>query len=100
MSTLLRTHPLDLRHTLNRLQPSHPAFNKLLNLWPQLRFVQFKVIHSADSAEAKAWKAAAAAVHQGAANRAERTSHRVASTNGFVGGVGSELIFAADVDEC
>jgi len=96
---LLCAHSLNLRHAINWLQPVHSVLNKLLGLRPELRLMQLIVIHGADSAEAKAWEATATAVHQCATHRAKRARHRVACADGLAGRVGSELVFAADVDQ-
>jgi hypothetical protein len=98
-SSLLRTHALKLPHPLNSLQPPHPALDKLLSLRPQLRLMQLQIIHSPNPTETQPGKPTAAAIHQSATDGAETASHRVACADGLAGGVGCELVLAADVDE-
>jgi hypothetical protein len=93
----LRTHPFNLRHAVDRLQPSNSFLDKLLSLRSQLRLVQFVIVNSADSAEAETGETTATTVHERATNGAERASHGVPGTDGFAGRVGSELVFAANV---
>lgn len=98
-SRSLRTHPLNLPHPLNVLQPPNLTLNKLLRLRPKLRLMQLQIIHRANPTETQTRKPTAAAIHQRPADGAERASHRVARADGRAGGVGCELVFAADVDE-
>ena len=60
--------------------------------------MQLQIVDSSDTTEAEARETAATAIHQRAADRAERAGHRVASPDGFVGRVGRQLVFAADVN--
>lgn len=60
--------------------------------------MQLKVVNSSYTTEAETRKAAATAVHEGAAYGAERAGHCVASPDRFVGRVGCQLVLAADMD--
>ena len=59
--------------------------------------MQVEVIDRTNSAEAKAWEAAATTIHKSSADGAEGAGHSVACSNGFAGAISSELILATNV---
>jgi hypothetical protein len=61
--------------------------------------MQHQIIHRPDSTETQTGEPAAAAVHQRAADGAERARHGVACADGHAGGVGCQLVLAAGVEQ-
>ncbi|CAK5266600.1 unnamed protein product, partial [Mycena citricolor] len=91
-------HPFKLLCPINTFQPAHPILRKLLDLRPQLRLVQAKVIHRPDPQDAVPRPRRPDAVHQRPARRAEVVRHRVAlARHGAALRVRREVLAAADV---
>ena len=83
---------------MNRFQPTHPRLDELFRLWFKFSLMQLEIIDRPNPTEAEAWETAAATIHQGSADGAERTGHRVARADRLVRRVGAELVLTANVD--
>jgi len=90
---------LDMLVHRRRLQPLAPILLKRLHARLELGLLQGKVVDGADARDAHAGVAAAAAVHEGAADAAEAVFHVVARGDGVVLAEARELVFATGVLE-
>lgn len=61
--------------------------------------MQLEIINCSNPTEAKPWEAAAATVHECAADRAERACHRIAAADRRIRGIRRQFVLATDVNE-
>lgn len=92
-------HPHHLRRPLNRLRPSHPPLNKLLNLRSQPPLRQPQIIHRPRPQYRQSRKPFSTSIHQCPTSFAEIVFHGGGGADGLGFAEGGEGFGAADVFE-